>query len=156
MSQLISGCFRPICLTKEGKKTLFDVQQLGWGPAPRLSSLLEARPERQSVEAFTYEATDGQMKLSASRSGICQHQSTNQTSSQPNRRPVWVNHFPVPSSERTELRNQGSGSTMGRLSRDSAFHWRPLCWLLNCPVKKNMLPNQPVAFGLVWQRQRCF
>lgn len=38
----------------------------------RLSAGSSSR--EQTVETFTYEATDGQMKLSASRSGICQHQ----------------------------------------------------------------------------------
>lgn len=70
---------------------------------------------------------------------------SNQISSQPNRRPLWASRFQsrvhhssrVMWTERTELRNQGSGSTMGRLSRDSAFHWRPLCSPLNCPVEKH-------------------
>lgn len=61
-------------VSQKKEKTLFDVQQLDWWPIQWLGSPLEAHPERQTVETFTYEATDGQMKLSASRSGICQHQ----------------------------------------------------------------------------------
>lgn len=73
-SQIVWDSFRLIVTTKEGWQPLVDVQQLDVWLFQWLSSSLKACPERQTGETFTYEATDGQMKLSASRSGICRHQ----------------------------------------------------------------------------------
>lgn len=155
------GRFGLILHPIEDWKPLLDIQQLDRWLFQWLSSSLKARPERQTGETFTYEATDGQMKLSASRSGICRHQCVRPNIQSAKQASTVSQPLPVPSPPQLQnyvdwmdrAAEPGLWEHNGEVIQGFRLSLGAFVLTVELSSSEHMLPKHWWLLGCVWRQQ---